>query len=139
MPHSRNAPIPKLPPPIPSYPLELDLSGRAVLVVGGGTTAARHAQRLAAAGADVLVVATRLCEDLADLVESARARWLRRELSPADLSGAWLVHAATDSAVDDTRVLALCDFARVWCVADGNPDAPARRPAPALPVSQPPA
>jgi uroporphyrin-III C-methyltransferase/precorrin-2 dehydrogenase/sirohydrochlorin ferrochelatase len=111
--------------------LELDLSGRVVLVVGGGTVAARHAQRLTSAGADVLVVATHLCDDLAELVESARARWLRRELSPDDLSGTWLVHAATGSAASDARVLALCDFARIWCVADGIPDAPARRCGPA--------
>lgn len=116
------------PGPDSSYPLELDLTGRAVLVVGGGPAAARHARRLAAASADVRVVAPEICEDLAELVDGARARWLRRELSVEDLAGVWLVHAATGSAESDAGAVALCEFARVWCVAESTPTAPARRP-----------
>jgi uroporphyrin-III C-methyltransferase/precorrin-2 dehydrogenase/sirohydrochlorin ferrochelatase len=116
------------PGPDGSYSLVLDLTGRVVLVVGGGPAAARHARRLAAASADVFVVAPEICEDLADLVDGARARWLRRELSVRDLAGVWLVHAATGSAEADAGVIELCEFARVWCVAESTPISPARRP-----------
>jgi uroporphyrin-III C-methyltransferase/precorrin-2 dehydrogenase/sirohydrochlorin ferrochelatase len=110
-----------------SYLLELDLIGRAVLVVGGGATSARHALRLVAASADVLVVAPEICEDLAELVAAARVRWLRHELSVEDLEGVWLVHAATGSAELDSGVVALCEFTRVWCIAETTSTAPARR------------
>jgi uroporphyrin-III C-methyltransferase/precorrin-2 dehydrogenase/sirohydrochlorin ferrochelatase len=112
------------------YVLELDLTGRTVLVVGGGPVAARHARHLAAAAADVLAVAPEICEDLSDLVDSAKARWLRRELSVDDLTGVWLVHAATGSSESDARVVALCEFARVWCIAESTPTASARPPVP---------
>jgi uroporphyrin-III C-methyltransferase/precorrin-2 dehydrogenase/sirohydrochlorin ferrochelatase len=112
------------------YPLELDLTGRTVLVAGGGPAAARHADRLAAASADVVVIAPELCEDLAELVDHARARWIRRDLSLDDLGRAWLVHAATGSAQTDAGIVALCDFTRVWCVAESTTTATARRPGP---------
>jgi uroporphyrin-III C-methyltransferase/precorrin-2 dehydrogenase/sirohydrochlorin ferrochelatase len=110
------------------YPLELDLSGRPVLVVGGGPAAARHARQLATASADVPVVAREICEDLTELVDGARARWLRRELTIDDLARVWLVHAATGSPEGDAGVVALCEFARVWCVAENTPATPTRRP-----------
>jgi uroporphyrin-III C-methyltransferase/precorrin-2 dehydrogenase/sirohydrochlorin ferrochelatase len=96
-------------------------------VVGGGAAGARQALRLAAASADVLVVAPEICEDLAELVAAARVRWLRHELSVDDLERVWLVHAATGSAERDAGVVALCEFTRVWCVAETTSTAPARR------------
>lgn len=127
--YSAPAHTPLAPPgPDAFYPLELDLTGRAVLVVGGGPAAARHARRLATAAAEVRVVSPEICEDLAELVDGARARWLRRELSVEDLNAVWLVHAATGSAETDAGVVALCEFARVWCVAESTPTATARRP-----------
>lgn len=110
------------------YPLELDLTGRTVLVVGGGPIAARHVRRLASAAADVLAVSPEICEDLSELVESAQARWLRRELSVDDLTQAWLVLSATGSPKSDARVVALCEFARVWCISESTPTASARPP-----------
>jgi uroporphyrin-III C-methyltransferase/precorrin-2 dehydrogenase/sirohydrochlorin ferrochelatase len=97
--------------------------------VGGGPSAARHARQLAAAAADVRVVAPEICEDLVELVDGARASWLRRDMSVADLTGVWLVHAATGSTEADAGVVALCEFTRVWCIAESTPTAPARRPA----------
>lgn len=130
VPRGRPVVTPHLPhDPDSAYALALDLTGRTVLVVGGGPVAARHARRLAAASAHVLVVAPAICEDLDELVNSARAGWLRGDLSPGDLSGVWLVHAATGSAEADAGVVALCEFARVWCIAESTPTAPARRPA----------
>ena len=52
----------------PSYPLVLGLAGRRAVVVGGGPVAARRTTALVEAGADVLLVAPWVCEDLRDLV-----------------------------------------------------------------------
>ncbi len=100
----------------PVYPLTLDLAGRRVVVVGGGPVAARRAAAVVAAGADVLLVAPWVCEDLRDLVDGGSVRWEPRDYAAGDLDGAWLVHTATgDPAVDDL-VASHAEAARVWCV-----------------------
>ena len=63
----------------PRYPLLLDLSGRRAVVVGGGPVADRRTRGLLDAGANVLVVAPELCEDLALLAGDDRITWLPRE------------------------------------------------------------
>ncbi|NEE02365.1 uroporphyrinogen-III C-methyltransferase [Phytoactinopolyspora halotolerans] len=98
------------------YPLTLDVAGRRVVVVGGGPIAARRAEPLADAGADLLVVAPALCEPLAALVEQGRAGWQPRQYRAEDLDDAWLVHTATgDRAVDDAAATD-AEAARIWCV-----------------------
>ena len=89
------------------FPLHLDLTGKRVLVVGGGPVAVRRARAVAACGADVLVVAPEVPEDLTLPVE-------RRPFEPADLDGAWLVLTCTGT-VDD-QVATLCHEQRIWCV-----------------------
>lgn len=99
-----------------AYPLSLDVAGRRVVVVGGGPVAARRAHSLVTAGADVVVVAPWLCEDLADLVAEQAVTWRDREYAPGDLAGTWLVHTATGDRTVDTRVAADAEAQRVWCV-----------------------
>jgi uroporphyrin-III C-methyltransferase / precorrin-2 dehydrogenase / sirohydrochlorin ferrochelatase len=114
----------------PSYPVVLDLAGRRAVVVGGGPVAARRADALATAGADLVVVAPYVCEPLADLVAAGRAEWRPREYGPGDLAGAWLVHTATGDRAVDARVAADADTTRVWCVrADDAAASPAWTPA----------
>ncbi|MFP5336163.1 MAG: uroporphyrinogen-III C-methyltransferase [Actinomycetes bacterium] len=97
-------------------PLTLDVRGRRAVVVGGGPVAARRTADLVAAGADVLVVAPALCEDLDDLARLGTVSWAPREYAAGDLEGAWLVHTATgDSHVDDA-VAAEAEARAVWCV-----------------------
>jgi uroporphyrin-III C-methyltransferase / precorrin-2 dehydrogenase / sirohydrochlorin ferrochelatase len=104
----------------PSYPLLLDVSGRRIVVVGGGPVAARRALPLADAGADVLVVSPFICEALADLVAEGRARWRPRSYADGDLDGAWLVHTATGDWETDDSVTAAAEAARIWCVRADN-------------------
>jgi uroporphyrin-III C-methyltransferase/precorrin-2 dehydrogenase/sirohydrochlorin ferrochelatase len=100
----------------PRHALLLDVTGRRVLVVGGGPVAARRAARLVDDGAAVHVVAPAICEDLADLVDAGLLRWHAREYLATDLDGAWLVHTATGDASVDATVAADADAARLWCV-----------------------
>lgn len=103
------------------YPLMLDLTGRAAVVVGGGPVAARRAAAMVEAGAVVSVVAPWLCEDLAGVVAAGSARWHARDYAgPSDLEGAWLVHTATGDVNVDTRVGADAESLRVWCVDAGS-------------------
>ena len=71
-------------------PLFLKLSGRRVLLVGGGRVAASKLEQLVVAGADVRVVAPVV--DVA--IERAGVPIDRRPFEASDLDGVWLVVAA---------------------------------------------
>jgi len=96
--------------------LGIDVSERAVLVVGGGPVAAWRARSLADDGADVLVVAPHLCDDLEKLRDAGAVRWRAGEVVEADLAGVWLVHTATGHARVDEAVSAWAAERRIWCV-----------------------
>lgn len=70
----------------------LDVAGRRCVVVGGGRVAARRAQSLHDAGADVLVVAPRVDLHIANVGVEIR----QRVFEPSDLDHAFLVVVATD-------------------------------------------
>jgi uroporphyrin-III C-methyltransferase / precorrin-2 dehydrogenase / sirohydrochlorin ferrochelatase len=78
------------------FPLFLKLQGRRVLVVGGGPVAASKIDALLAANADVTVVAP----DMRPEIERASVTRWRREFSPDDLAGIWLVVAAATPPVN---------------------------------------
>lgn len=107
--------------PVPDvlYPVGLVVAGRRCLVVGGGAVAARKVAGLVQAGADVLVVAPRICEEIRALPVDTAERPYQRE----DLDGSWLVIAATDNAEVNRRVHADGVTARVWVNAADDPEA----------------
>ncbi len=81
-------------------PVMLRVEGRRCVVVGGGPVAARRAEALSAAGADVCVVAPRLDPKIVELGVTVR----RGAYEPSDLDGAFLVVIATDDAAVNGRV-----------------------------------
>ncbi|MGH9799018.1 MAG: precorrin-2 dehydrogenase/sirohydrochlorin ferrochelatase family protein, partial [Blastocatellia bacterium] len=54
------------------YPINLDLAGRSVLVVGGGAIAEGKARQLVEAGAHVLIVSPTLTESLSEMAEQGQ-------------------------------------------------------------------
>jgi siroheme synthase-like protein len=84
-----------------AYPLMLDVAGRLVVIVGGGSVAARKAAGLLAAGATrVRCVAPAFAADLPAGVERVAGRY-----EPRHLDGAGLVFAATDDAAVNAAVV----------------------------------
>ncbi len=82
------------------YPVALDVTGRPVLVVGGGAVAERKVEGLVAAGARVTVVAPRVTLRLAALAAEERLRHVAREYRDGDVVGHDLVFVAVgDEAV----------------------------------------
>ena len=87
------------------YPVFLDLSGRTVVVVGGGAVAADRTARLAACGARVRLVSPEVLPALGEMVADGRiAEHHARGYEDGDLDGAVLVIAATDDADVNRRV-----------------------------------
>lgn len=102
-----------------TLPLVLDLTGRLVVLVGGGPVAARRLQTFLDEGAQVRIVAPWVCEDITELLRRDRDRiqWRDRDyVGPADLAGAWLVHTAVGELSVDRQVAADAAAARLWCV-----------------------
>lgn len=88
------------------YPLLLDLTGRNVLVVGGGPIAERRVAGLLECGARVRVVAPRITEGLSELAASSRIQWEPRTFEREDVASCALVFSATGVADVDSVVAA---------------------------------
>lgn len=100
------------------YPVVLDLTDVAVLVVGAGPIAARKVAGLAAAGARVRVVAPDVGPEL-DPTLVAELR--RRAYRPEDLDGVRLVVTATGEPDVDHAVAADARAAGLWVNAADQP------------------
>ncbi|RVX43663.1 uroporphyrinogen-III C-methyltransferase [Nonomuraea polychroma] len=107
------------------YLLGLRLSGRRVLVVGGGRVAQRRVPALLEAGAEVTVVSPSVTPALDDLIAAGRVTWHARPYEVGDCDGAWLVQACTDDRTVNTAVAAEAEAKRVWCVRADDKDASA--------------
>jgi uroporphyrin-III C-methyltransferase/precorrin-2 dehydrogenase/sirohydrochlorin ferrochelatase len=100
----------------PPYPSGLILSGRRVVVVGGGHVAQRRVPALLAVGAVVTVVSPVVTPAIEGLVGSGEITWLERGFEEGDLEGAWYVIAATDDREANERVSAAAEERRIFCV-----------------------
>ncbi|HEX5200705.1 MAG TPA: bifunctional precorrin-2 dehydrogenase/sirohydrochlorin ferrochelatase, partial [Actinoplanes sp.] len=105
------------------YPLALKLTGRRVLVVGGGAVATRRVPALIAAGARIDIVAPELTPALRGHVDAGRATWQARRFEPADVQGAWLVQVAIDDPAAAEAVSAAAEEHNIFCVRADDRDA----------------
>jgi uroporphyrin-III C-methyltransferase/precorrin-2 dehydrogenase/sirohydrochlorin ferrochelatase len=96
--------------------LGVSLTGRRVVMVGGGAVTARRMTRFLDEGADVVVVAPELGDGVRDLVEQHGLSWISRPVRASDVTDAWLVHTATGDPRTDARVAAWCERRRIFCV-----------------------
>lgn len=102
--------------PVTPYPVGLDLEGRRVVVIGGGSVAQRRIPVLLEAGAAVHLVSPEITPTLQGLVDAGRIRWEAREYQSGDLEGAWYVVAATKDSLVNARVAAEAENDRTFCV-----------------------
>jgi precorrin-2 dehydrogenase/sirohydrochlorin ferrochelatase len=83
------------------YPVNLDLAGRRVLVVGGGEIAARKVSGLLCAGAVVTVVAP---DAVAEIAQDPDVRWHQREYRRGEVASYRLAITATDDPAVNRQV-----------------------------------
>jgi precorrin-2 dehydrogenase/sirohydrochlorin ferrochelatase len=81
----------------PYYPVFLDLAGRLCVIVGGGAVALRKARTLADYGADVVVIAPDVSEELIGMQADGLVTVEQRGYVRGDLAEAFLAVCATDS------------------------------------------
>jgi uroporphyrin-III C-methyltransferase/precorrin-2 dehydrogenase/sirohydrochlorin ferrochelatase len=98
------------------YLVGLDLAGRRVVVVGGGTVAQRRLPRLVAAGAVVDLISPEVTPAVEGMVDSGEVTWHARGYADGDLDGAWYVLACTSVTEVNARIAADAEQRRVFCV-----------------------
>ena len=86
------------------YPAFLNISGKNVVVVGGGTIAERKVLTLIRAGAVVTVISPTLTKRLFREKEKNTIRHISRTYRKGDLSGSFLAIAATDIPSVNSKV-----------------------------------
>lgn len=102
-------------------PIFCRLDNKPVLLVGGGEVAERKARLLLDAGAQLTVVAPELDPELAELADNGSIEWLAGEFAPAQLTGKWLVVAATDRREVNALVYQSANQARIFANVVDDP------------------
>ena len=80
------------------YPLNVDLSGRSLILVGGGKVAERKVRGILSAGTktSICVIAPKITTVLQEHAAAGRLCWKQAYYADGMLEGAFLVYAATD-------------------------------------------
>ncbi len=91
------------------FPLFLRLRGQHVVLIGGGSVAARKFTLLHSAGASVAVVAPALDDLLKQAHAANQLQWIEGRFTPTQLDGARLVIAASDDRLVNAEVALAAD------------------------------
>ncbi len=90
------------------FPMFVDIGGRKVLVVGGGTIASRRIGTLLQFDPAITVVALEGTEQITKWEEQGKIRLLRRAFQTEDLAGAEMVFAATNDRSLNEKIYREC-------------------------------
>jgi len=104
------------------YPIFVELSGRRVVVVGGGAVAVRKATSLLEAGARLVVVAYKPSEAMTTLCTNHGAELIRDRYAKQYLAEAVLVIAATDGPEVNGQVYRDCQALEILCNVVDDPE-----------------
>lgn len=99
-----------------SYPVNLVVEGKPVLVVGGGRVATGKVRRLVESGAQVTVVAPEISDEIASMPVTLE----RRPYADGEVAGYRLAVTATGTPVD-AQVFAEGEAAGVWVNSADDP------------------
>jgi uroporphyrin-III C-methyltransferase/precorrin-2 dehydrogenase/sirohydrochlorin ferrochelatase len=99
-----------------NYLVGLNLTGRRVVVVGGGTVAQRRLGLLVASGAQVPVIARTVTPAVEGMVTGGQITAELRDYTDGDLEGAWYAIACTDEPGTNAAIVAEAERRRIFCV-----------------------
>lgn len=106
----------------PPYPVGLRLTGRRVVVLGGGQVAQRRLPALIRAGADIHLVSPEATPSVEAMADAGEITWHRRPYADGDLADAWYALIATSDPDANTAASAEAEVHRVWCVRSDDAD-----------------
>jgi precorrin-2 dehydrogenase / sirohydrochlorin ferrochelatase len=79
------------------YPVNLNITDKLCLVIGGGAVALRKTKSLLVGGANIRVISPEVLSELNVLAQKREIEWFERDFVEGDLKGAFLVFAATNN------------------------------------------
>jgi precorrin-2 dehydrogenase / sirohydrochlorin ferrochelatase len=103
------------------YPIFLDLNGRRVVIIGGGSVATRKAETILGSGARLVVVAPRLDDTLRKLCAGTSAELIENKYSKDYIGGATLVIAATNDEALNRQIYKDCQQLEILCNVVDSP------------------
>ncbi len=98
------------------YLAGLDLAGRRVVVIGGGTVAQRRLPRLAGSGAAVELISPHVTPVVQAMADAGEIIWHERRYVDGDLDGAWYVLCCSSDPAVNEAVSAEASRRRIFCV-----------------------
>ncbi|MFC6065660.1 uroporphyrinogen-III C-methyltransferase [Streptomyces ochraceiscleroticus] len=106
-----------------AYPVGLRLTGRRVVVLGGGQVAQRRLPALIAAGAKILLVSPSATPSVEAMADAGELTWERRGYRPGDLADAWYALISTDDDAANAAASQEAEENRVWAVRSDDAEA----------------
>ncbi|WP_067998518.1 uroporphyrinogen-III C-methyltransferase [Nocardia pseudobrasiliensis] len=104
----------------PNYLVGLDLAGRRVVVIGGGTVAQRRLGLLIASGARVHLVSRAVTPAVEGMATAGQITVELRDYLDGDLDGAWYAIACTNEPETNAAVVEEATRRRIFCVRADN-------------------
>jgi precorrin-2 dehydrogenase/sirohydrochlorin ferrochelatase len=104
------------------FPIMVRLASRKCTVVGAGEIAAAKTTTLLGCGAQVTVIAPHATDSVRQQAREGKLTWRCREFVPADLEGAFLVIAATNSPAVNEQVFRAGKERGVLCNVVDDPE-----------------
>lgn len=100
------------------YPIHINLSGKPVVVAGGGSVAYRKIKDLLEQDAHITVVSPEAVEDIQKWHSQKKLEWAERKVRVEDLQDAFLIIAATNSSEVNSWIAAQAKTQQLVNVAD---------------------
>jgi len=99
------------------FPVNLNLAGRPVLVVGGGRIALRKTQQILEAGGEVTVISPIIIDEFSQLPVTC----VNREYASGDVAPFRLVITATGNTTVDQAIYDECEALGIWVNSADDP------------------
>ncbi|MGD0573498.1 MAG: bifunctional precorrin-2 dehydrogenase/sirohydrochlorin ferrochelatase [Sedimentisphaerales bacterium] len=103
------------------YPIFLDLNGRRVVIIGGGSVATRKAETILCSGARLVVVAPHLDDTLRKVCAGTKAELIESKYSKDYIGRATLVIAATNDEALNKQIYKDCQQLEILCNVVDSP------------------
>lgn len=103
------------------YPVNLQLTTKLCLVIGGGPVALRKVKSLLQGGGVVRVISPEAGAELREMSAAGEIEWIERGYVEGDLRGAFLVFAATDNPQIQSRIIKEAMKTGVLCNSADDP------------------